>query len=160
MDGGIAVHLTSRIFFAASLALGGGITVGLAAPASAQGAAVATQSAVYVERIEPGAARRLEPASQLARGDRVVTVVTWYRMGGAGGFVITNPLPASLAYQQSASDAQEVSVDGGRTWGRLDTMRIGMRNATPEDVTHVRWRIPASSAARGRGQITYSGIVR
>lgn len=122
--------------------------------------AVATDSAVYVERNAPGAARRLEPARTLSRGDRIVTVVTWYRMGGQGGFVITNPLPARLAYQESAQDNQEVSVDGGRTWGRLDAIHIGSRMATPEDVTHVRWRIPATMAAQGRGQIAYAGIVR
>lgn len=129
--------------------------------ASAQAApVVATDSAVFVERIAPDTSRRLEPASRLARGDRVVTVVRWYRMGGDGGFVITNPLPASLAYAESASDYQEVSVDGGRTWGHLENLRIGTRDATPEDVTHVRWRIPASSAARGRGEIVYAGTVR
>lgn len=142
---------------AATLALG----PALASSALAQApAAVATDSAVYVERIESDASRRLEPARQLAPGDRVVTVVRWYRMGGDGGFVITNPLPASLAYQNSASNVQEVSVDGGRTWGRLEDLRINGRDATPADVTHVRWRIPASLAARGRGEIAYAGIVR
>ena len=137
------------------------LVAAFASSAGAQGSpAVATDSAVYVERVAPDASRRLEPANRLSHGDRVVTVVRWYRMGGDGGFVITNPMPALLAYQDSASDLQEVSVDGGRSWGRLEDMRIGMRNATPEDVTHVRWRIPASAAARGRGQIAYSGIVR
>ncbi|SFF99698.1 hypothetical protein SAMN05518801_10580 [Novosphingobium sp. CF614] len=133
----------------------------LTAPAQAWGApAVATDSAVYVERIASDASHRLEPASQLLRGDRVVTVVRWYAIGGERGFVIVNPLPAALAYQESASDTQEVSVDGGRSWGCLEDLRIGNRRAAPEDVTHVRWRIPAASAARGRGQIAYSGIVR
>ena len=44
--------------------------------------------------------------------------------------------------------------------GRIGTLRYGMRLATPEDVTHVRWRVPADHAAAGRGQIAYSGIVR
>lgn len=145
------------VLAAAPIALG----LALASSASAQGTpAIATDSAVYIERIAPDASRRLEPASHLSRGDRVVTVVRWYRMGGDGGFVITNPLPSLLAYQDSASDMQEVSVDGGRTWGRLDAMRVGTRGATPEDVTHVRWKIPARTASRGRGQIAYSGIVR
>lgn len=120
--------------------------------------AVTTDSAVYVERVQPDRSRRLERADQLNRGDRVITVVNWRRTKGDGGFVITNPLPSALAYQGSAWDDQDVSVDGGRTWGRLDRLRIAGRSATAEDVTHVRWRIAAR--VRVRGQIAYSGIVR
>ena len=133
--------------------------VGGALPAAAHAApAVATQSAVYVERLQPDARRRLEPASRLCRGDRIITVVNWSRATGTGPFVITNPLPSSVAYQSSAWDDQDVSVDGGRTWGRLGALRVGNRFATPEDVTHMRWRI--SGQERRRGQIAYSGIVR
>ncbi len=135
--------------------------LGLSIPAVAQATpAVALDSAVFVERTESGNARSLEPASRVARGDRVVTIVTWYRMGGDGGFTVTNPLPRSVAYQASARDDEEVSVDGGRSWGRLGTLRLGSRLASPEDVTHVRWRVSATRAAQGKGQIAYSGIVR
>lgn len=120
--------------------------------------AVTTASAVYVERVKPDATRRLEPADRLSRGDRIVTVVEWRRLRGAGSFVITNPLPSAVAYQASAWDEQHVSVDGGRTWGRLDTLRLGSRFATAEDVTHVRWRI--AGLRRSHGQIAYSAVVR
>jgi hypothetical protein len=121
---------------------------------------VATDSAVFVERTRNENLRSLEPADRLNRGERVVTILSWYRMGGDGGFTITNPLPRAIAYQASARDDQEVSVDGGRNWGRLGDLKIAGRIATPEDVTHIRWRIPAVRAARGQGQIAYSGIVR
>lgn len=121
---------------------------------------VALDSAVYVERIQKDNVRSLEPADRMSRGDRVVTVVTWYKMGGDGGFTVTNPLPRAIAYQASARDDEQVSVDGGRSWGKIGALRIGDRLASPEDVTHVRWRVPASRAARGRGLIAYSGIVR
>jgi hypothetical protein len=133
----------------------------LAAPVAAIAAPlIAFDSAVYVEKVKPGKGRVLQPASRLNRGDRVVYVVTWYRMGGSGSFTVTNPLPRTVYYQGSADGEEEVSIDGGKRWGKLDDLRIGTRIATPEDVTHVRWHVPASRAARGAGEITYSAIVR
>jgi len=129
-------------------------------PASATPAAVALDSAVFVERTTPQRGRMLEPAIRLSRGDRVVYVVSWYRMGGTGGFMVTNPLPDTVYFQGSASGDEEVSIDGGRTWGKLAVLRVGSRLATPEDVTHVRWRVNPALAARGSGQIAYSAIVR
>ncbi len=122
--------------------------------------AIALDSAVFVERTTPGSARSLEPAQRLSPGDRVVYVVNWYRLGGGGGFVVTNPLPQSVYFQGSANGDEEVSVDGGRSWGKLAKLRIGTRMATPEDVTHVRWRVAPMTAAKGSGRIAYSAIVR
>lgn len=121
---------------------------------------IAMDSAVFVERTQPGNLRSLEPVSQLIRGDKVVTIVSWHNFGGDGGFTITNPLPRSIAFQKSARQDEEISVDGGQTWGRLGKMRAGSHIATPEDVTHVRWRISEARAANGQGHIVYSGIVR
>ena len=128
--------------------------------ATAAAPAIATESAVFVERKPTEAKRRLEPASKLFPGDKVVTVVSWHRTGGQGGFTIVNPLPQAITYQRSGMDEEDVSVDGGRTWGQLADLRIGARQASPEDVTHVRWRITGRTALRGKGQIAYSGIVR
>ena len=152
------MSMSRKIFRFISLA---GLGMMGALPSIAQASpAVALDSAVYVEHAHPGNLRSLEPASSLSRGDRVVTVVTWYRMGGNGGFTVTNPMPRSIAYQASARQDEEVSVDGGRNWGRIGLLRIANRLATPEDVTHVRWQVPAQTAAQGVGHIAYSGIVR
>ncbi len=121
---------------------------------------IALDSAVFVERTTQDSARSLEPASRLSPGDRVVYIVNWYRLGGSGGFVVTNPLPRSVYFQGSANGDEEVSVDGGRIWGRLSGLRIGNRFATPEDVTHVRWRVASQRTATGSGRIAYSAIVR
>jgi len=118
---------------------------------------VALASKVYVEQVGDSG-RVLQPAARLRPGDRVVTIVTWKREAPEGGtFTVTNPLPRALLFEGSAEDSQDVSVDGGRTWGRIGTLRLAGRLATPEDVTHVRWRI-ATPAPQGR--IAYSAIVR
>lgn len=153
--GGLFLVITRRIFAQLagllSLAAPG---IGLAAPA------VTLDSAVFVEHALPDSTRSLEPASRLNPGDRVVYVMRWYRLGGSGGFVVTNPLPRSVYFQGSANGDEEVSIDGGRSWGRLSALRIGSRLATPEDVTHVRWRVAPARAAAGSGRIAYSAIVR
>lgn len=118
--------------------------------------AVALDSAIFVER-SSDAQRVLERPGQLRRGDRVVTIMTWRRALPGGQFTLVNPLPARLQYQGSADGREEISVDGGRTWGKLGDLRIGTRLATPEDVTHLRWHV-ATPAPEGR--IAYSAIVR
>jgi hypothetical protein len=137
------------------------IILALCVPAAALAAPlVALDSAVFVERLRPGAVRLLEPARQLKRGDRLVYVVSWQRKAGDGGFTVTNPLPRTVYYQRSAAADALVSVDGGKRWGKLEALRIGARIATPEDVTHLRWRVAPEEAAKGAGRITYSAIVR
>jgi len=118
---------------------------------------------VFVERFEPApggrTARILERASELHSGDRLVFVVSWTG-GDPSGFFVTNPVPRSVAWQPASGDsAEDVSVDGGHSWGTLGNLLVhdagGFRRALPEDVTHVRWR-----AGAGAGQVTYRGIVR
>jgi hypothetical protein len=121
---------------------------------------IALDSAVFVERTTPDSAHSLEPARRLSPGDRVVYLVSWYRLGGSGGFTVTNPLPRAVYFQGSANGDEEVSIDGGRNWGKLANLRAGTRMATPEDVTHVRWRVAPAKSASGSGRITYSAVVR
>src|SRR5687768_15450422 len=129
---------------------------------------VAVANQVYVERevaSNQGRGRVLEPASSLRRGDRLVYIVSWKAADSrAERFTITNPLPRTVAYQRSAHGRELVSVDGGRSWGKLEALRVRdgnrWRDATPEDVTHIRWHVPAQLAMMGKGQLTWSGIVR
>ena len=140
----------------------------LGTPALAQ-KGVALQSAVFVERIghtgDGRVERRIEPASRLASGDKVVLMVEWQASGDArGSFAVTSPIPRSLSFQRTSHERTEVSVDGGRNWGELGTLTVrdadGTRLASPEDVTHLRWRVSPRDAVRGRGRVTYSAIVR
>lgn len=99
-------------------------------------------------------------------GDRLL-FSTAYRNDGAvpvTNFVVTNPLPPAVTLAPEATASTDVSVDGGKTWGKLAMVKAsdgkgGLRAATATDVTHVRWIIPTISAG-GSGTVEYHAIVR
>ncbi len=75
------------------------------------------------------------------------------------------PAPRTIAFAGATDETQEVSVDGGRTWGALEDLMVRDSNGRPrpahaEDVTHLRWRIPTPQALAGNGQMTWRGVVR
>ena len=136
------------------LGLGLGSLVCLAASAAFAGSAVDIERSVYVERAAQGV-RALEPATTLRKGDKVVLVVEW-RAGSAGRFTVQSAVPRVLAFQRAGSEAVEVSIDGGRSWGARGELRAGTRLASAEDVTHLRMKVAGAPA----GRLTYSAIVR
>jgi hypothetical protein len=116
-----------------------------AAPLSAQGVAIG--SAVYRERAGDGA-MRIEPATRLVSGDRVVTILSWNAPSG-GSYTVTSPVPAGLVVQSASRPGLEVSTDGGRSWRRLaDPDRV------PNGTTHLRWQVG------GEGRLSYRAVVR
>jgi hypothetical protein len=122
----------------------------LAAPLAALPAAaqeVAIDSAVYLERVADGTAR-VEPATRLMRGDRVVTIVTWDAPRGAS-YTVTSAVPAGLSLHSASYPGLEVSSDGGRTWQRLADPDVA-----PRGTTHLRWRVG------GDGRLSYRAVVR
>ena len=151
------------------LRIAAGLATLLAGAPLAAATPVSVANTVYVERevsIGNGSsARVLEPARTLRRGDRLVYVVSWRAPKARGEHLtITNPLPPTIAYERSAGGDEDVSVDGGRSWGKLDGLRFRdgsvWRYATPQDVTHIRWKVPPQLALAGSGRLTWSGIVR
>ncbi len=144
----------------------------IAAPAYAQSAnAVALTSNVLVERTSTDANGRnqvtLEEPRVVVPGDRLVFVIS-YRNNGtqpATDFVVTNPMPSAVAYQNSEDATATLSVDGGRSWGTLASLTVAngdgtSRPARPEDVTHVRWAFSQPIPAGRAGRLMYRGIVR
>lgn len=136
-------------------------------PVLAQGAVILT-SAVFVEHLghtgDGRIERSVEPAARFTAGDTVVLMVEWHAARGGKGFYVSSPIPAPLAFTGSSRDGEQVSVDGGRRWGALGALTVrdayGLRLASAEDVTNVRWPVTANEAAQGNGRITYSAIVR
>lgn len=92
---------------------------------------------------------------------------TSYRNTGAApikDFVVTNPLPGAVQLAPQGSDQLVVSVDGGKTFGKLAVLRVAgsdgaPRAAVPADVTHIRW-VLAVLAPGASGSLSYHAIVR
>lgn len=108
----------------------------------------------------------LAEPKHLAPGDRLVFVVKYQNKSRypATNFVVTNPLPDSVSYQSSVGQNATVSVDGGRNWGQLSTLKIKdgnkIRYASAADVTHIRWNFNKPIPAGSTGKLLFRGIVR
>ena len=98
---------------------------------------------------------------------RRVNFSTQYRNTGAekvDNFVVTNPIPAGVMLAPEGAATLDVSVDGGKTWGKLASLQVadgkgGQRAASNADVTHVRWTLPVLTPGT-TGTLTYNAIVR
>lgn len=141
-----------------------GIATGIAAGAIAAPTAITVEKSVFRETIAQAASgereRLLEPADRLRCGDTVVLMLEWRASGRAENFMVSSRVPRDLAFRRSGAMPAQLSIDGGRNWGELETLRKDTRRATPEDVTHLRWHVSEGDAALGRGLLTYSAIVR
>ena len=117
--------------------------------------------------VENGKERRvLEDPKVVVPGDKLI-FTTQYRNASneaVRNFVVTNPVPNGVALSSDGADAQTVSVDGGKTWGKLSSLTVsdgngGTRPATAGDVTHLRW-VLGVVAPGATGALTYNAIVR
>ncbi|WP_164114826.1 hypothetical protein [Sphingorhabdus sp. Alg239-R122] len=131
---------------------------------------VELSSDVYVEKISHDANGRksvvLEKPLKVIPGDRLVFILKYRNVGdqAAENFVVTNPMPSAVAFQETIDGTELVSIDGGESWGRLKDLRVrmggGYRNAVPEDVTHIRWNIINGISVGSQGKLTFRGVVR
>jgi uncharacterized repeat protein (TIGR01451 family) len=170
-------------FYAAALAGAAclGSLVAFAAPANAQtGEAnkVVLTSEALIERVETGTdGKEVTTLKQpkdvvITPGDRVVFTLTYQNNGTlpATAFRATNPMPGPIQFVSVAEDWAEVSVDGGKNWGKLGDMKVTAKSpdgatdvtraASLEDVTHVRWVFAQPIPPGAKGSLTYRGVVK
>jgi hypothetical protein len=79
-------------------------------------------------------------------------------------FVVTNPLPAALVLSDDGFGDFDVSVDGGKTFGKLAGLVVSdakgsKRAAQASDVTTLRWVIP-QIAPGASGKLEFHAVVR
>lgn len=166
-------------------ALAGAACVGslaaYATPAQAQtadAARVILTSDALIERVETGPDGKEKSTLKkpgeviVTPGDRVVFTLKYKNQSGlpATGFRATNPMPGPVQFIAAVEDWAEVSVDGGKNWGKLVNLTVKaksadgltdiVRAAAVEDVTHVRWVFPNAIPPGAEGTLSFRGVVK
>lgn len=132
---------------------------------------IALNNNVFVERVTTDTAGKrhvlLEEPKIVVPGDQLVFVLNYRNAGArpADRFVITNPMPAAVQFQDGGDDNPVVSVDGGDHWGALADLTVKLadgttRRAQASDVTHVRWAFQKPIPVGGAGKLMFRGVVK
>jgi len=128
-------------------------------------------SDIFVERALKRAdgtiATVLEKPTLVVPGDQLVFVVRYRNAGSAPAskLSVTNPVPSTVAFSETADGTELVSVDGGKNWGFLSQLKLQRpdgtwRAARPSDVTHLKWNLNQTLAAGSAGKLVFRGVVR
>jgi uncharacterized repeat protein (TIGR01451 family) len=150
-------------FFLAALA------VPTALFAQAQSVALVSKAFV-VKQIPDGTGKTkntLVVPERVLPGEALVFMLEYKNTGTkpATAFVINNPIPANVIYTGVEQPWAEVSVDRGKTFGQLTTLKVAksdgtMRAALPTDVTAVRWKFAQAIPAAGEGRVSFYAMVK
>lgn len=116
-------------------------------------------------------AKQTVPVAKIVPGDEVIYVISWKNNGAkpAGDVVVNNPVPPQVVFVAGSSKApgakDEVSVDGGKTWGQLESLSVKTadgktRPAIAADVTTVQWKLLAPVAPGASGSVGYRAVVK
>ncbi len=163
------------------------------APAAKAKAAVTLSSKAMIERVETdanGAQKTVlkTPSDVIVvPGDKVIFTLSYVNQSAepAASFRATNPMPGPIQFLSAAEEWAVVSVDGGKTWGRLAGLTVTERTeeaaltdpetgeitqeavsteeqraARADDVTHVRWAFANDIAPGASGSVSYRGLVK
>lgn len=128
-------------------------------------------SDIFVEtqqkRPDGSFATTLEAPKMIVPGDSLVFVVRYRNKGAkpATNFTVTNPIPAAIAFSGTSDGSEVVSIDGGKSWGKLSQLRVTMANgesraALMTDVTHIKWHMNQMLAAGEAGKLIFRGVVK
>lgn len=116
--------------------------------------------------------RRVDVAQTMkVPGDTVVFTTGYTNTGKspATDVVITNPVPEHMTYldgsAQGGNTRIDFSIDGGKTWGTPDKLRIRnanktVRKALGQDYTHIRWTVTASLASGSTGTVSFKARIK
>ena len=156
--------IMKHAFFLAALA------VPVALSAQTQQAVSLVGKAFVVKQVPDGAGKTKNTlvAPELVQPRDALVFTLEYKNNTAvpnTAFVITNPIPPNVLYTGVEQPWAVVSVDGGKTFGALATLKVAkgdgtMRAALPTDVTTVRWKFAQPIPPAGSGRVAYYAMVK
>lgn len=122
----------------------------LLASASAGAVQLETSASVQAKVKQEDGSEKLvtQPAVKVLPGGEVTYTVKAKNDGPkpVGHAFITNPIPEHMSYVEgSATGSVQFSVDGGKTWGRAEALKVKdkatgkSRIALASEYTHIRW---------------------
>ena len=134
-------------------------------------APVELSSDIFVEkqqkRLDGSFSTILAKPELILPGDQLVFVVRYRNAGSkaATNFSVTNPIPAAIAFSGTSDGAELVSIDGGKSWGKLSQLHVinadgSSRTAMMTDVTHLKWQMNQMLAAGDAGKLIFRGVVK
>jgi uncharacterized repeat protein (TIGR01451 family) len=132
---------------------------------------VKVENKVYVARTVTDAQGKktntLQDPTTVLPGEALAIILTYTNSGAkpAANFVIDNPIPSQVSYTGVEQTWAVVSVDGGKTFGALATLKVKntdgtMRPALASDVDAVRWKFAQPIAAGATGRVMFYGTVK
>jgi uncharacterized repeat protein (TIGR01451 family) len=120
-----------------------------------------------VKRADGTFATTLVAPKLITPGDQLVFVVGYRNTSTqpATNFTVTNPIPTAIAFSGTSDGNELVSVDGGKSWGKLAQLRVKnldgtARPALMTDVTHLKWNMNQPLASGESGKLIFRGTVR
>jgi uncharacterized repeat protein (TIGR01451 family) len=176
MMSGLGLRFAMVSMTLAAAILSGG--AGFAAPLIAANNSVVLSSEAVIERTEIGADGKERTVAKAPKdvivvpGDRVVFTLKYANNSAepANGFRATNPMPGPVQFVSAFESWADVSVDGGKSWGKLDELKVSkpkadgtgseLRPAAAEDVTHVRWVFADAIPAGAKGSVSFRGLIK
>ena len=139
------------------------------AGASAAAGAVVLKGDVKIETtvVDKGVEKTVLVTPKIVVPGNRLLFSTSYRNESAApvqNFVVTNPVPEGIAVAAPDAASRTVSVDGGKTWGKLAALVVkdtkgAARPAQAADVTHVRWTLATIAPGTG-GAVAYHAVVK
>jgi uncharacterized repeat protein (TIGR01451 family) len=108
---------------------------------------------------------------RIVPGDRVLytTHIANHGAQASDNIVITNPIPEHVRYLGGTAQGENFtivySIDGGNNWGQPEQLQVRaadgqVRQAKPDEYTHIRWQYRAALQPAETQQISYQAQLK